>query len=345
MSDIVRPIEPFELTQGFGSNPDTYKRFGLKGHNGWDLKTKFPDTPKGFRNILSSWLMLFYKQGNEGKDGYGLYFETLSKLYSTWKLTFAHCLSVESFTTKNEGENMAISDNTGFSTDSHLHLTTKRIRIINGQHEVIDYNNGYFGAVNPQDFFDELRKYKKAGLKPQLPKDDTQMTIDQDLYKHLVDGATVRKELAIYLEIDDPDHTPLERFKSFIAGLKSRLTDLEKQVENERTEKENRIQQVSRLEEEVLQEQKAKNELSDQYNKALKNVGEIESVYKGQLITKQGVIDEQGKQLGDKNHEISQLQLELKKCKEGSSSLTLWTTLMLIKDKIFKFLKTTKLQG
>lgn len=134
MADIIRPIEPFELTQGFGGNAAAYARFGLKGHNGWDLRTKFPDTPQGRRSILASWLMEFYKQANEGNDGYGLYFETICKLKSIWKITFGHCHSVDHFVSKNEGENMAISDNTGNSTGPHTHITTKRIKIVDGKH-------------------------------------------------------------------------------------------------------------------------------------------------------------------------------------------------------------------
>lgn len=161
MADITRPIEPFQLTQGFGENPASYARFGLKGHNGWDLKTKYPDTPQGFRYILSSWLSRFYSQGNEGNDGFGLYFEVIVQLKNTYKLTYAHCQSIESFQVKNEAETMAISDNTGNSTASHLHLTVKKGTLSNGKFTSFDNNNGYFGAINPQIFFDELREFKK----------------------------------------------------------------------------------------------------------------------------------------------------------------------------------------
>mgnify|MGYP001565053707 CR=1 FL=1 len=161
MADITRPIEPFELTQGFGVNPQNYAKFGLKGHNGWDLKTKWPDTPKGNRYILSSWLSKFYGSGNEGNYGYGLYFEVTVQLYNLYKLTNAHCSSFESFQERKEAETMGISDNTGNSTGSHLHLTVKRGKIINGKFVYDNGNNGFFGAVNPQEFFDELRRFKK----------------------------------------------------------------------------------------------------------------------------------------------------------------------------------------
>ena len=97
MADIIRSIEPFQLTQGFGGNYETYKQFGLAGHNGWDFKTKFSDTPKGQRYILSSWFSKFYKQANEGSKGFGRYFEVIVQLDNIWKLTYAHCKSIEAF--------------------------------------------------------------------------------------------------------------------------------------------------------------------------------------------------------------------------------------------------------
>lgn len=171
MSDIVRPIEPFELTQLFGVNPADYAKFGLAGHNGWDFRTKWPDTPKGQRYILASWLSQFYGKGNEGTGGYGLYFETIIKLQNTYKLTFAHCLSIEAFIQRNEGEHMAISDNTGNSTGSHLHLTVKRGNLVGGKFINDNQNNGYFGAINPQEFFDELRKIKNTAAVKMIGSD------------------------------------------------------------------------------------------------------------------------------------------------------------------------------
>ena len=161
MSDIIRPIEPFQLTQGFGGNYEAYKKYGLKGHSGWDFKTKLDDTPKGFRYILASWLSKHYKTEDQGSKGFGKYFEVIVQLKNTWKLTYAHCKSIEAFTTKTEGEHMAISDSTGNSTGNHLHLTVKKGKLITGVFQHDNPNNGYFGAINPQLFFDELRAFKK----------------------------------------------------------------------------------------------------------------------------------------------------------------------------------------
>lgn len=160
MGDIVTPIVPFELTQGFGGNAAAYAKFGLAGHNGWDFKTKFNDTPKGQRYILASWLSKFYAKGDEGTGGYGKYFQVLVQLQNLYQLTYAHCFSIEAFKEKTEGDHMAISDNTGNSTGAHCHFTVKRGKVVNGVFQADNYNNGYFGAIEPQIFFDELRKAK-----------------------------------------------------------------------------------------------------------------------------------------------------------------------------------------
>ena len=152
---VQLPIDPFQITQVFGVNRAAYEQFGMIGHNGWDIRTIYPDTPNGKRFILATQDSTFFSKGNEGTKGYGLYFEVKTKTSkNTWKHTFAHCDSIESFSIKRQGEKLAISDNTGNSTASHLHWTVKRL---NADGSVKDYNNGYFGAVNPQEYVDEVR--------------------------------------------------------------------------------------------------------------------------------------------------------------------------------------------
>jgi len=243
MVDITRPIEPFELTQGFGENPSSYVRFGLKGHNGWDFKTKWPDTPKGNRYIMASWVVDFYKQGNEGNDGYGLFFETVCQLYSTWKLTYAHCASVEPFTRTTESQAMGVSDNTGNSTGAHLHLTVKRIKIVNGKHEVQDYGNGYFGAINPQEFFDELRKFKATGKDPK-PVDGLLMQIEKELFEKLVTKSTTRDEIVKQLEL--PENSDTDKVLRSLRGIQGLVGSLQSDLAKANQEVANRIEQAER---------------------------------------------------------------------------------------------------
>ena len=153
--EIVYPISPHFITQKFGVNPNVYKKFGLKGHNGIDIRTKYPDSLDGKRPMAASWLSDFLLKGNDPK-GYGVNFEVIVKLKRDWKLTYAHCEFVVPFKTAQWGEQMAVSDNTGFSTAAHVHLTTKPGKWDGKVFIHEDYNNGYKGAVDPQQFFDEL---------------------------------------------------------------------------------------------------------------------------------------------------------------------------------------------
>lgn len=348
MADIVRPIEPFELTQGFGENPASYAKFGLKGHNGWDLRTKYPDTPQGHRNIMASWLMKYYRRGTD-PTGYGEFFETVCQLKSIWKLTYAHCLTIENFDTKNEGENMAISDNTGNSTGSHLHLTVKRIKIVNGQHEVQDYNNGYFGAVNPQEYFDELRAYKKANGKPEVPKEDITMTIDEKTFTHLVDGATVRKELSNYLRenggsgFDDPDHTPLSTFKSHYQGKQSYITSLENDknklqtdLAKANTEIDNQKDKVANVQAECHRQVEAEKALNNKLKSDLKNSETLVGTLRGTITTVEGQLRDKQKEVGQLQIRISELESQLA---NGKKQVDLFKTLSEVVAKILSLIR------
>lgn len=150
------PVMPMVITQQFGVNPAAYKGYGLAGHNGWDFRTKFPDTPDGKRPIWASHESIFYAKGDEGKVGYGLYFEVIVHLKRSWKLTYAHCSHINDFDRAFRANAMATSGNTGNSTGPHVHLTTKPGRVLRGKFVNEEPDNGYKGAVNPALFFGEL---------------------------------------------------------------------------------------------------------------------------------------------------------------------------------------------
>lgn len=347
MADIIRPVEPFELTQEFGEHPEWYTRFGLKGHNGWDLRTQYPDTPKGFRNILASWLSKFYTQGNEGNDGFGLYFEVIVQLYTTYKLTYAHCNSIESFQTKNEGETMGISDNTGNSTGSHLHLTIKRGVLQNGKFISDNYNNGYFGAIEPQEFFDELRKYRKEKGTTQTPEGCLVPNTPEwrQKYEEIISSANKWAETLKILEISDgPNTTPPDRIKSILGGYKSRETDLnnklnekQQQLDVANKEIENRVEQVGRLEKELLDKDKYYKSQIDALNKQIKNGSEALPLAQARIGVLERELDEANKARGRALLEAEESKIKLQSPQKG----TLTPTPQLIISLIIQYIGNT----
>lgn len=337
MADIVRPIEPFELTQGFGENPASYAKFGLAGHNGWDFRTKFPDTPEGRRYILASWLMEFYRQGTD-PTGYGLFFETVVRLKSIWKLTFGHCHSIEQFTTKNEGDHMAISDNTGNSTGSHLHLTCKRIKIENGVHVVQNYNNGYFGAVNPQEFFDELRAYKLAGGKP--PETGGLMVqVDDKVYMTLIDKCNNRDQLYDYLGVPrDPVEATIDKPKAVIEGYKNLATGLQRQLAEAQTKLQNKV-------DELLRVQQTADVSAKTLEARIDALQEAEKAWIKEKGVLEGLIEQHATAEGNAKIEATEWKTKYEQAMAGSTGpLLVGDVLILLWQKIWQSIRTLRLR-
>ncbi len=121
----------YPITQNFGQNPADYARFGLAGHNGTDYGlpagTSVVAAQPGFMTVLSD-------PGGFGNyvlvDGGG--FRTL----------YAHLTRATTSGNVVEGQEIAISGNTGNSTGPHLHFGVRPV--------IYSANNGYNGYIDPQ---------------------------------------------------------------------------------------------------------------------------------------------------------------------------------------------------
>ena len=138
-----------------------------------------------------------------------------------------------------------------------------------------------------------------------VPEDNTQTTDDFGL---LVKKSTQWNETCKEYELGDPNHTLFEKLQAFIGGLKSRITDLTNQVTFERTEKENREQQVSRLKDQLTSEEKLRKELQDNLKEAQSAPVKLIASYEGQLKEKQTLIDTQGKTIGQLRQDLAEAQ-------------------------------------
>lgn len=152
---IFREVAINHITQPFGANyVPWYKQHGLKGHNGVDWRCNNGDKVywgcdiRGTVDRLESdkWGGLGLDIITEDKDG-------------IFKHRYWH---LQKFLVKpgdvvESGQAIALADNTGHSTGSHLHRGLKRMsRDKNGNLHIKDRNNGYFGGIDPTPWFTNI---------------------------------------------------------------------------------------------------------------------------------------------------------------------------------------------
>jgi hypothetical protein len=222
-----------------------------------------------------------------------------------------------------KGQLIAQVGSTGNSTGNHTHWETRLNE----------------AAFDPNSMFDNSFK----DYSDKTPA--AQVAVDADVFPKLVHNSTEWEKTATkYVPGKDPKDTQFEEVDRVVAGYKSRSTDLEKQVTYERTEKENREEQVGRLKDQVLNEEKLRAELNNKLNEALTEPTKLVGVYEAQLTKKQEVITAQSKRLGDLNHEVAELEIQVKNLKAGVvPAPTLYEAIQTIIGKVLPFLKTTKM--
>lgn len=142
----VRP----RLTQGFGTNIETYQQFGLSGHDGNDFGSNGDD------NIFAP-MQGYVKVKDSVDKGYGLHIKLRD---GTKELVLGHFsqVFVQSGDYVHFGDKIAVMGNSGFSSAKHLHVG---LRFLLPNIDVTDffqlsiknYDNGFFGYVDPFSYF------------------------------------------------------------------------------------------------------------------------------------------------------------------------------------------------
>ena len=172
---LYYPTHPWSVGQAFGNVMPIYTNLGLKGHNGLDCYA-----PDGVPvRAAHDGIVTF--TGEDGSGGLGVvirtdeqydygadksYFKTIS-----WHIK-PNTFKVKPGDKVKAGDIIALADNTGLSTGSHLHFGLKPVFNGDGEWNWLnrEQNNGYAGAIDPVPYFTginakDLAKYNAIATK------------------------------------------------------------------------------------------------------------------------------------------------------------------------------------
>jgi murein DD-endopeptidase MepM/ murein hydrolase activator NlpD/uncharacterized protein YgiM (DUF1202 family) len=185
------PVDSRRVNQYFGENPNSYKPFGLAGHEGLDL---FALTGA---NIYSCADGEVYQTGFPKNHPYG-YHIRVKHVWNgkTYHTIYSHLseILVKVGQKVSAGEKIGLADNTGNSFGSHLHLTLK----IDGEK-----TPGYpSGIVDPWPFLRDSMTEKPKPSAPILPSSGVLVFTTADL--RLRTGPDQNADLIAILPAGEP---------------------------------------------------------------------------------------------------------------------------------------------
>lgn len=156
---LYYPTKPVGFNQRFGENATSlYHDLGLAGHNGIDFFA--PDSTP----VRASHDGTVTFSGDDGSGGLGIvirtdeqfeYLEGTAYFKSIYWHLKTGSIKVKASQKVKTGDLIALADNTGMSTGSHLHFGLKPVK--KGENDWTwansEQNNGYFGAIDPEPYF------------------------------------------------------------------------------------------------------------------------------------------------------------------------------------------------
>ena len=134
---MKKPLKHIRITQHFGENHAMYKVYGMKGHNGLDF---------GAETDTEVYATIDGEIDNiPDKSGYGMHVVQVNNEYA---VIYAHLSKFEApqGSEVNAGTLIGRIGMTGNTTGPHLHFG---VRILDKEGNIENYDNGYWGWVDP----------------------------------------------------------------------------------------------------------------------------------------------------------------------------------------------------
>ncbi len=165
------PIKPASVNQAFGAQNPMYKEHGINiiGHNGIDFAADEHNIIRAAHEGVVTFC------GEDGAGGLGVVIRTNEeKDYKDgtafFKTIYWHLKKNTFFVKPGDqvkiGTALAMADNTGLSTGTHLHFGLKPVA--QGENDWtwmnIEQDNGYFGAIDPSPYWTGYYAYDVVSI-------------------------------------------------------------------------------------------------------------------------------------------------------------------------------------
>lgn len=172
--ELFYPVKPYSVNQIFGVNKDYYKKYGINGHNGLDLKA-YHGQP-----VYAAHDGDVVYAGMDAAEGYGVVLRTHEpKEYdggiAYFKSIYWHLIKtipVKVGQKVKAGTLIGFADNTGASSGDHLHFAIKPQS--RGENDWtwdnVEQNNGFNGAIDPTPYFNKFHAVDAVKLLDLLTK-------------------------------------------------------------------------------------------------------------------------------------------------------------------------------
>lgn len=345
---VDMPSTPFlggyRVTQLFGKRPEYYKQFGFAGHEGLDL---VPLTPDKRIIIIEDGEVIRDVDPGERFDAYG-YLTCVWNSQSKRCWWYAHNAFnlLELGDTVKRGQVLGMMGSSGNVDGAHLHLG---LTISDSNKVRLNTDNGYKGFVDPLPVLEQLNKEEVS-----MPTNQVKtVSVDGELFEKIVTNSGKWDSTVKYVELPtDPAVTAFEDVQRVIAGFKSRVTDLQNQVNKGSGELENRIEQVSRLKDQLTNDLQVANTLLIKEKEARTKDEEKLTLVMEQATAKQNQIDELAKDKGTLNSELTIANQKLKEQKEKydellqnhSATITLADAVLILVKSFFGWAQNVQLK-
>ena len=249
---MIWPVKKVYITQLFGANPDIYKRFGYKGHNGYDLRMFDEQGNRASTCLVFAPHDGVIKERHNDIGGYGNYLKIENNIEGS---VIAHLKEFKVNINKQvkEGELVAIGNNTGWSTGSHVHWGYYRLPR--------NRKNGYGGFIDQTPFMGEndinvsipgwlKQMFLELGIELEKPEREIRGKIQEviDAYRNKDEVTALRKELKSTNEILADKTLAYSTLQGEIEKQKAKAELAEKNFIEKRDECDKAVWDVKRLE-------------------------------------------------------------------------------------------------